>query len=59
MYESSSLRQQVCRQFLAKQKHHPEAMMLLAEIGMQLKVYSDAEFLLKVVELYRTTSERR
>ncbi len=45
--------EQVCRQFLTKHKHHPEAMMLLAEIGMQLKVYSDAEFLLEsCVELY-------
>ena len=39
--------EQVCRQFLQTNKHHPEAMMLLAEIGLQLKVYSDAEFLLE------------
>ncbi|KXJ60683.1 MAG: hypothetical protein AXW14_11595 [Alteromonas sp. Nap_26] len=39
--------EQVCRQFLTTNKHHPEAMMLLAEIGMQCKVYSDAEFLLE------------
>ena len=54
MYEKQfSAAEQVCRQFLTKQKHHPEAMMLLAEIGMQLKVYSDAEFLLEsCVELY-------
>jgi len=54
MYEKQfAAAEQVCRQFLAKQKHHPEAMMLLAEIGMQLKVYSDAEFLLEsCVELY-------
>ncbi|WP_421131616.1 sulfotransferase [Alteromonas sp. A079] len=45
--------EQVCRQFLQSNKHHPEAMMLLAEIGMQLKVYSDAEFLLEsCVTLY-------
>jgi predicted Zn-dependent protease len=39
--------EQICRQFLANNKHHPEGMMLLAEIGVQLKVYSDAEFLLE------------
>lgn len=45
--------EQVCRQFLASNEHHPEAMMLLAEIGIQLKVYSDAEFLLEsCVTLY-------
>ena len=45
--------EQVCRQFLASHEHHPEAMMLLAEIGIQLKVYSDAEFLLEsCVTLY-------
>lgn len=45
--------EQVCRQFLASHEHHPEAMMLLAEIGIQLKVYSDAEFLLEsCVALY-------
>lgn len=45
--------EQVCRQFLAGHEHHPEAMMLLAEIGIQLKVYSDAEFLLEsCVTLY-------
>ena len=45
--------EQVCRQFLAKNKHHPEAMMLLAELGVQLKVYHDAEFLVEsCVALY-------
>jgi predicted Zn-dependent protease len=45
--------EQVCRQFLTSNKHHPEAMMLLAELGIQLKVYSDAEFLLEsCVEMY-------
>lgn len=45
--------EQVCRRFLVENKHHPEAMMLLAEIGVQLKVYSDAEFLLESCsELY-------
>ena len=45
--------EQLCRQFLAQHKHHPEAMMLLAELGIQLKVYHDAEFLLEsCVALY-------
>ena len=45
--------EQICRHFLKEHPHHPEAMLLLAEIGMQLKVYSDAEFLLEsCVELY-------
>lgn len=45
--------EQVCRQFLQQHKHHSEAMMLLAEIGLQLKVYHDAEFLLEsCVALY-------
>lgn len=45
--------EQVCRQFLQQHKHHPDGMMLLAEIGIQLKVYHDAEFLLEsCVELY-------
>lgn len=37
----------VCRQFLQKNKHHPEAMVLLAEIGIKFKSYSEAEFLLE------------
>ena len=36
----------VCRQFLQANKHHGEAMLLLAEIGIQLKVYGEAEFIL-------------
>jgi tetratricopeptide (TPR) repeat protein len=44
---------QVCRQFLQANKHHPEALLLLAEIGIQLKVYGEAEFLLEsCLELY-------
>ena len=39
--------EQVCRSYLQANKHHPDAMMLLAEIGLQLKVYHDAEFLLE------------
>lgn len=38
---------QLCRQFLQTNKHHPEAMLLLAEIGIALKVYNEAEFLLE------------
>lgn len=54
MYEGElTTAEQVCRQFLQQNKHQPDAMMLLAEIGMQLKVYHDAEFLLEsCVELY-------
>lgn len=43
----------LCRQFLQQHKHHPEGMFLLAEIGIQSKAYSDAEFLLEsCVTLY-------
>ena len=38
--------EQICRHFLQNNKHHIEAMCLLAEIGIELKVYDDAEFLL-------------
>ena len=37
----------LCRDFLQKNKHHIEAMRLLAEIGVRLKIYDDAEFLLE------------
>lgn len=37
----------LCRQFLQKVPHHPEAMRLLAEIGLKFGVLSDAEFLLQ------------
>ncbi|MEM9670751.1 MAG: sulfotransferase [Pseudomonadota bacterium] len=39
--------EQLCRKFLQKTPHHPEAMRLLAEIGSKFKVYDDAEFLLE------------
>mgnify|MGYP003631446297 FL=1 len=43
----------ICRQFLQTNKHHAEAMLLLAEIGIQLKVYGEAEFILSsCIELY-------
>jgi tetratricopeptide (TPR) repeat protein len=38
---------QLCRRFLQEQKHDPEGMLLLAEIGIALKVYGEAEFLLE------------
>jgi len=41
--------EQLCRHFLQNHPHHPEAMRLLAAIGMQLHVYDDAEFLLESV----------
>lgn len=39
--------EKVCRQFLRKNRQHVEGMRLLAEIGVRLKVYDDAEFLLE------------
>jgi tetratricopeptide (TPR) repeat protein len=39
--------EQVCRQFLQSHPHHVDAMSLLAEIGIQLRIYKDAEFLLE------------
>ena len=43
----------VCRQFLQQHKHQADAMCLLADIGSQLKVFDDAEFLLEsCVNLY-------
>ncbi|WP_239024098.1 tetratricopeptide repeat-containing sulfotransferase family protein [Paraglaciecola marina] len=48
MYEGKlALADTVCRRFLQKHKHHVEAMMLLAEIGLKLKLYHEAEFLLE------------
>jgi len=39
--------EQLCRSFLQQHPHHPEAMRLLAALGMRLNVYDDAEFLLE------------
>lgn len=36
----------LCRHFLKKQPHHPEAMRLLAELGNKFQILDDAEFLL-------------
>jgi tetratricopeptide (TPR) repeat protein len=38
--------EQVCRHFLQNNKRHIDGMCLLAEIGVELKIYDDAEFLL-------------
>lgn len=38
--------EKICRQFLQNNKRHIEGMCLLAEIGIEMKVYDDAEFLL-------------
>lgn len=54
MYEGRLYRaEQLCRSFLQQHPHHPEAMRLLAALGMRLNVYDDAEFLLEsCLELY-------
>jgi tetratricopeptide (TPR) repeat protein len=45
--------EQICRQFLQKKPHHQEGMRLLAEIGSQLQIFDDAEYLLEsCVEFY-------
>ena len=41
------LADKICRNFLREHKHHVEGMLLLAEVGIQSKVYSEAEFLLE------------
>jgi tetratricopeptide (TPR) repeat protein len=54
LYEDKiTLAEQLCRQYLQKNAHHPEAMRLLADIGSRLQIFDDAEFLLeKCVEFY-------
>ena len=39
--------EQLCRKFLEANRRHVEGMRLLAEIGVHLKIYDDAEFLLE------------
>ncbi|MEM7282349.1 MAG: sulfotransferase [Pseudomonadota bacterium] len=39
--------EKICRQFLQSNRHHVEAMRLLAEIGTKLMILDDAEFLLE------------
>jgi tetratricopeptide (TPR) repeat protein len=47
MHEGKFLKaEKICRHFLQNNKHHIEGMCLLAEIGIELKIYDDAEFLL-------------
>tara|TARA_R110000737_G_scaffold18342_2_gene36335 strand:+ start:14526 stop:16553 length:2028 start_codon:yes stop_codon:yes gene_type:complete len=47
MHEGKLLKaEQICRHFLQNNKRHIDGMCLLAEIGMELKIYDDAEFLL-------------
>jgi len=54
IYEGKyAVAEKLCRQYLQKNKHHPEAMCLLAEIGIKTKVYDDAAFLLEsCIELH-------
>lgn len=47
MHEGKLLKaEQICRHFLQNNKQHIDGMCLLAEIGIELKIYDDAEFLL-------------
>ncbi|NQY64888.1 MAG: sulfotransferase [Alteromonadaceae bacterium] len=47
MHEGKLLKaEQICRHFLQKNKRHIDGMCLLAQIGIELKIYDDAEFLL-------------
>lgn len=61
MYEGKlGLADSVCRRFLQNHKHHAEAMLLLAEIGIKLKIYHEAEFLLEsCVEIHSTHEAAR
>ena len=48
IHEGSLLKaDRLCRDFLRRNRHHVEAMRLLAEIGTRLRIYDDAEFLLE------------
>lgn len=47
MHEGKLLKaEQICRHFLQDNKRHIDGMCMLAEIGIELKIYDDAEFLL-------------
>lgn len=61
MYEGRlAVADTVCRRFLQNHKHHAEAMLLLAEIGIKLKLYHEAEFLLEsCVEIHSTHEAAR
>lgn len=48
IHEGSLLKaERLCREFLQRNKHHIEAMRLLADIGVRLRIFDDAEFLLE------------
>ena len=48
VHEGSLLKaERLCREFLQHNKHHIEGMRLLADIGIRLRIYDDAEFLLE------------
>ena len=47
MHEGKLLKaEQLCRHFLQNNQRHIDGMCMLAEIGIELKIYDDAEFLL-------------
>lgn len=47
MHEGKLLKaEQICRHFLQNNNRHVDGMCMLAEIGIELKIYDDAEFLL-------------
>ena len=47
MHEGKLLKaEQICRHFFQNNKRHVDGMCMLAEIGIELKIYDDAEFLL-------------
>ena len=48
VHEGSLLKaEKLCREFLQQNRHDVEAMRLLADIGIRLRIYDDAEFLLE------------
>jgi tetratricopeptide (TPR) repeat protein len=61
MYEGRlGLADTVCRRFLQKHKHNVDAMLLLAEVGIKLKLYHEAEFILEsCVEIHPTHGAAR
>jgi tetratricopeptide (TPR) repeat protein len=61
MYEGRlGLADTVCRRFLQKHKHNVDAMLLLAEVGIKLKLYHEAEFVLEsCVEIHPTHGAAR
>ncbi|WP_076417243.1 sulfotransferase [Colwellia sp. UCD-KL20] len=61
MHEGKLLKaEQICRHFLQNNKHHIDGMCMLAEIGIELKIYDDAEFLLaSALELAPTHIQAR